>query len=251
MKQFILFSAIVLFFSLTVTAQDSTYNKKWYLSEVYPYRGVSQNLYYEVRGRYKLPVKSETLAVAKSLSDFIPDYPIHWISNYTSVEISATGNGKLMKARSANDVLSTEQKNILKSADLGTQIIINIKDKNKNSVTDALYDRSFDISMMVIPEVEAEYVGGYQKLSKYLHDTVIKTMYENIPEQFQQGIVNFTVNEKGEITNAKISASTGDKSTDKLLLDAINKMPKWKPAENPKGIRVKQDFQFSVGNGGC
>jgi len=29
-------------------------------------------------------------------------------------------------------------------------------------------------------------------------------------------------------------------------------MPRWKPAENSKGIKVKQEFEFIVGNGdGC
>ena len=35
--------------------------------------------------------------------------------------------------------------------------------------------------------------------------------------------------------------------TDKLLLEVINGMPKWKPAENAKGVKVKQDFEFIGG----
>jgi len=50
----------------------------------------------------------------------------------------------------------------------------------------------------------------------------------------------------------QLSKTSGDQKTDKLLLKAINKMPKWKPAENSDGIKVKQEFEFSVGNcGGC
>jgi TonB family protein len=63
--------------------------------------------------------------------------------------------------------------------------------------------------------------------------------------------VEFTVNEDCEIANAQISKTSGDQETDELLLNVINQMPKWKPAENAKGRKVKQEFEFSVGNVGC
>jgi TonB family protein len=251
MKNFIIASATFLFIGLTTSAQDSAYNKKWYANEYIPNPGLRQNLNYEVRGRYTLPVKKEKLNEAKLLSDFIPGYPVNWISNYTSVEILANSDGNKMKSVGSNDILNTEQKNILRTADLGTEIIINVKDKYKNPVTDIIYDRDINVSMMVIPEIEAEFIGGNKKLSKYFNEKVINVLYEKTPVQFQKGIVNFTVNEKGEIENAKISVSSGDPATDKFLLDSINKMPKWKPAENFKGTKVKQDFVFSLGSGGC
>ena len=61
----------------------------------------------------------------------------------------------------------------------------------------------------------------------------------------------FTVNEEGEIVNAKISQTSGDSKTDKLFVEAINKMPKWKPAQNSKGVKVKQEFIFNLSGGGC
>ena len=45
-----------------------------------------------------------------------------------------------------------------------------------------------------------------------------------------------------------VSKSSGDAATDKLLLKAITKMPKWKPAETTDGTKVKQAFEFSVNN---
>ena len=61
----------------------------------------------------------------------------------------------------------------------------------------------------------------------------------------------FTVNEEGDVVDAKISKTSGDLLTDKLIVEGISKMPKWKPAKNSKGEKVKQDFIFNVGNGGC
>ena len=253
MKKLILTSATVLFISLSAFAQNTAYNEQWYESENTAAKGLPRELSYGVRGNYERPVTKEKLDVAKSISDFIPDYPVNWITEYVSVEILAACNGKVMKAVSANDVLSAEQKNILKTVDPGTAIIINVKYRSKNTVTDNIENHTMNVSMMIVPEREAEYVGGKQQMKKYLKENVINKIYETIPGQFQDAnaIVIFTVNEEGEIVNAKISKTSGDPKTDKLLVEAITKMPKWKPAENSKGIKVKQEFEFSVGNGGC
>jgi TonB family protein len=158
-----------------------------------------------------------------------------------------------MKAVSPNDALSTEQKNILNTVDPGTGITINVTYKSKNAVTDNIVNSTMSVSMMIVPEIEAEYIGGYQQLKKYLKENVISKISEAKTWQLQDAnaIVLFTVDEDGEIVNTKISKTSGDAKTDKLLVDAINKMPKWKPAENSKGIKVKQEFEFSVGNSGC
>lgn len=253
MKKCILTSAIVLFIGHSAFAQGGAYSKKWYTDEYNADTGYSQNLSYEVRGRYTRPVTMGKLNEAKLISDFIPGYPINWITDYVSVEILATSNGKTMKAMSANDVLSTEQKKFLTTADLGTGIIIDVKYKSKNIVTSNIENNIMNVSMVVVPEVEAEYIGGQQKLKKYLNENIINKFSEANRKQLQQTIakVIFTVNEDGEIVNVKIISTTGDSKTDKLLVEAINKMPKWSPAENSKGIKVKQEFEFIIRNSGC
>jgi len=37
----------------------------------------------------------------------------------------------------------------------------------------------------------------------------------------------------------------------KLILDETKKMPKWKPAKNSEGIKIKQEFSIPFGGGGC
>ena len=104
-----------------------------------------------------------------------------------------------------------------------------------------------ELFITVVPEIEAEYIGGYQELIKYLKVNVIDKISEpsvtaiRFQPPFQSAKVIFTVNEEGKIVNATISKTSGDAKTDKILPDAINKMPKWKPA-NEKGIKVKQEF---------
>jgi TonB family protein len=213
--------------------------------------GFSQNLDYGVHGKYLHPIKKETLEKAKFMADLIPYYPVWWIAGYESVEILATCDGKAMMASGANDTLSTEQRNILSKAELGTDIILNIKFKSKNAVTDNIETGTMNYSATVIPETEAEYPGGNQQMTQYLKENAIDKIPEISSKQIQQTLVEFTVNEKGETANAKIIKTSGDSETDKLLIEAINKMPKWSPAKDSKGRKVKQEFEFSVGSSGC
>lgn len=104
----------------------------------------------------------------------------------------------------------------------------------------------------VVPETEAEYPGGFKQLTEYLTENFINKISEkNALERIRQAIVKFTVNEEGQIVDAKIFKTSKDPKTDKLLLEAINKMPKWSPAKNAMGIKVKQEISIPFGGGGC
>ena len=241
----------VLFLHLSILAQDDTSIKKWYTEEVSTNSNFTSEIYFEVLGNYAHSVKKEKLDEAKVISDIIPGYPESWINQYVSVEILAIRNGNSMKATSIGKVLNPEQKNILHVADLGTEIVINVNYKYKNPATDKIENYMLNFSMMVIPEIEAEYIGGYQQLTRHIKENIINKISDNTLQQYQSGIVLFTIDEKGEITDTRISKSTGDIITDKFLIKSVNEMPKWKPAKNLNGIKVKQAFQFRVGNRGC
>ena len=213
--------------------------------------GFAQDVQYDVLGTYSSPVKKEALVEAKTMSDIYSGYPTSWITDYVSAEISATCNGKVIKAMSTNDVLSTEQKNILAIADLGTDIIIDVKYKHKNSVTNNIDLKKLHTSVSLVPEIEAEYIGGHNQMLQYLKDKVINSIPETTLKQLQLASVKFIVNEEGEIEHAQLSKTSEDQKIDNLLLEAINKMPKWKPAQGSNGLKIKQEFVFSVGNQGC
>lgn len=213
--------------------------------------GFSQNLTFDVHGKYTHPVKKEKLVQARLLSDIIPSYPAKWIMSYVATEVRVIRDGDTAMAAGVNDALSAEQINILQTTDLGTDIVINIRYKYNNPVTDNLEDGSMNYSATVVPETEAEYPGGYQQMTQYLKENAIDNISEEISGQIQPVVVGFTVNEKGKIADAQLSGTSGDPETDELLLEVINKMPKWKPAEDSKGIKVKQEFELSVGSGGC
>ena len=239
-KKLIFTSATVLFITLSSFAQYSKNSGPLFIPEL------SQDLKYDLNGRYTRPIKREKLQEAGFIHELISGYPANWISNYVSVEISATCNGKAVKAWSVNETLSSAQKSILKAADQANDIVIHVKYQYKNPVTKLIENNEINVSLTVVPEVAAEYVGGDKQLEKYVKENILRKMSETIPRRFEQAEVKFTVDENGEISHVKLSRASEDVKTDKVLLEEIRKMPKWKPAKDAKGINVKQEFQLSV-----
>lgn len=231
-------SVMVSFPCITTIAQDN-----------FP-ANTPKEMRYEVRGKYSRPIKRDTLTKATSLSDIIPHYPKNWISEYVSVDIQGTCDGKLVSATGPDDNLTASQKTILKKIDLGSDLIIDVKYKYLNQLDNLIENNKMHVTFTVVPEVEAEYIGGYQQMITYLKEKSANIIPEKSVSKSQIKI-GFTINEQGDVTNAKITETTEDPKTCELLIEIINKMPKWKPAENSKGLKVKQDFVFSVGNGNC
>ena len=186
---------------------------------------------------------------------FYPQENYTYLFNYVSIEISTTSDGKVLTSESTSETLTAEQKNLLNSADIGAGIHIKIKFKFKNEVNNKLenagkiYEGEYIAT--VIPETEAEYPGGFKQFSEYLTDNVFnKISGSSASMLIQQAVLNFTVNEEGQIVDARLLRTSTDPKVDELLLEATNKMPKWMPAENAMGIKVKQEFSIPFG-GGC
>lgn len=211
--------------------------------------GYSQDLNYEVRGTYARAIKQNVLHEPKRLSDLIDGYPVNWIDSYTSVEISTNCHGKEQKASSTNDSLSTEQQQILKTADLASKVVISVNYNYQVPVTHVVEHNTMHVEMTVVPQSEAQYAGGREKLMHYLKENSPKVQ-ETASRELQQLIIHFTINEQGKVSHPKIKRSFGDKKTDKQFLKLIQNMPDWKAAETPEGLHVKQEFEFIAGRGG-
>jgi TonB family protein len=243
--------AATLFIGITAFTLNDAGDKKWYSTENSDSVYYSTTLMYDVHGAYDHPVKRNKLNNAVYISDFIEDYPVNWITEYMSVEFIANNNGKEMRTVGKNNILNADQRNFLKRIESGTPLEINVKYRYRNSVTDNLENYQMHTKLMVIPEIEAEYIGGDYKLRNYLWVNAIQNISKSAGNALKPTVVKFTVSETGEIINSKIYKSSGDEDTDILFLNAINKMPKWKPALDENGKNIKQEFEFRVGNDGC
>jgi TonB family protein len=215
------------------------------------FSSIAQDLYCDIHGFYKRSIKKAKLEHANSISDYIDGYATNWIKDYKSVEIMTTVNGKTKKATGSNETLNSEQKNLLISADAASDIITNVHYNYINSVTGKVQDKMISITLTLVPDVEASYTEGDQKMKKYLKANVLDKLQGLNTEDIQDSQAMFTINEEGEIINAKVIKSTGDSGIDLIMLNALRNMSKWKPAENSNGIKVRQDFKLSLGKDGC
>ena len=205
---------------------------------------------FTVRNTSFKPVKKQSLITAKTMKDINPGYPSSWIlqEEYVSTQIKLTSNGKTQEAIGSNENLSDAQINLLSKVDMGSNIDFQVNYKKINSVTGIIEDRLMEFSFTLVPAQEASFIGGAEKLDAYLKKEIIDKLPLQKADQVQIAMVKFTINEKGEVTNPRISESSKDKEIDLLLLRAIHYMPTWKPAENADQVKIKQNFEFSVGN---
>jgi TonB family protein len=202
---------------------------------------------FDLTGNFPL-VKQKKLTEVKELNELIVDYPSNWITSYISVEITTTNKGILNKASGQNNVLTNEQVNNLKSADLLSNVFIKVNYLYRNSQSGQLEKHTIEHSTYIAPERNAKFENGQYQLHEFLRSAVLGVQNDSLPRRLGMVSVKFTVNEGGEIVNPKVFKSSGDLFTDMRLLNAISTMPKWKPAEN-NGTKLKQEFLFSFG--GC
>ncbi|MCA6438177.1 MAG: energy transducer TonB [Bacteroidetes bacterium] len=206
----------------------------------------NQDLYFDVWVKEHRPIKKEALLQANTIADVIPGYPVNWISDYSSIEITTVSKGTKLKAVSSNSVLTAEQKKLLNNLMIGSELIVEVFYAEKNDVTKIKEPRKMHTEFTISPEMNASYVGGMKFLMSYLKENAINKIPKNLVKTFKQSAVIFTVNEEGVVTGSTISKTTGDKATDRLLLDALSKMPKWMPAKTKDGKSISQVFEFTI-----
>ncbi len=216
-------------------------------------------LFYSVQGKsfrtntqqsYSRSITQEKLGKAKLIDDLIENYPNSWIKDYRLVDIAVNTNGKLTKIEGASNVLTQEQLNLLKSATIASDIVISVHYNKKND-NDKVEIRQMNVSMVVVPEIQAEYVGGYDKMIAYLKENSFHEINAKKYDGLPQPSISFIINEQGETENVLLTQTSSNTEIDNLLIKLVENMPKWNPAKNAKGVTVKQEFVFNVGTGGC
>lgn len=194
-----------------------------------------------------LSISKAEVRSANTLLDINKYYKPDWVKAYESVEILATQEGKIHKALSKSNMLTAEQKTLLENADDNTTISVNIVYLPENNLKQNDLKKA-NFSFKVAPEKEATFNGGTVALKQYLKDNAINNISADNFKQYALTAVKFTVDEEGQITNTHIFESSRDEKTDALLIAAIANMPNWQSAEYASGLKVKQDFVFTVGD---
>lgn len=218
--------------------------------------GDEKQTYFYIVDRGEKSVSLSSLQNANNIADFIEYYPASWISQYESVEVHTTSNGRLQKAVSRDANLTAEQKNILGTADMFTDVVVYVRYKSTNSITNEVKDEDMVLKMVVRPEVEAKFPTGKDGLVKYLREKSKDEMANLNSEMGISAIVYFTIDENGNPIDIEISEAATHKGINAFLTDALKNMPKWSPAKDANGGAVMQKFEFVFGfgneeGGGC
>jgi len=213
------------------------------------FSGFSQELGFDIFGNSGKSVSKKQLSEAKSLIDINPEYPSSWIneSDYVSSEIKTSAHGEIAIARGMNEVLNAEQMNVLKEAEIGSNIDIEVKYNVHNSITNKVALKTMKFTVSLVPEKEAEYLGGQDEMKKYLKQRTVDKINSTSKSKFEMARVKFVVDENGNATSAQISQTSKDDNIDQILLETIDNMPNWRPAEDSNGVKVSQEFELVVG----
>jgi hypothetical protein len=192
-------------------------------------------------------ISEEKLKNAETISDVIENYPSNWITDYNSVTVATTVNGKTTEAIGPDDKLTIQQKEIFKTASNVLLVVQYQKENNKNEIQ----NRQMNVALIVTPKIEAEYIGGYEKMISYLKENSLNKINDKNFSHLPQPSISFVINKQGIVEKVKLEASSRDEAIDNLLIKTVQNMPNWKPATNKDGINIKQEFTLNIGRGGC
>jgi hypothetical protein len=164
---------------------------------------------------------------ATTLSDLNQYYKSDWVKEYKSVKIIVISNGQKKTVTSSNDELTKKQKQLIESADLGSNIKVIVQYLPDNNLSKSEI-QEMDFAFKVDPTHEAKCAGGEDHLNQYIEESIMKKVSRKDVPQYQVAAVN--------------------KDTDALLLKTICEMPKWVSAEYSDGTKTKQEFVFTIGD---
>ena len=224
-----------------------------FIFAAFPYFGFSQDslpfdLSCGIHINYPpLSMSKQSLKEADSIAHLNKIYKSSWIKEFISIEIAANQKGEKKTAKSKNDLLTEKQKELMKSADYGSDIKVKITYIPDNTLKHN-DPKEFSFSFTVDPKNEAKYPGGEEKLNQYLKENILDKISAETFKQHQLFAVKFTIDEDGHVNNPHLFWPSEDEKTDKLLLETICNMPSWQPAEYADGKKVKQDFVLLTGD---
>ncbi len=211
----------------------------------------NNELSYVIKRRDNKVVVSDRLKKAKKLSDFIDYFPNNWIYEYESVTIGVLSNGVEKKVVSKNNFLTRGQEELIRNAKMFDLITVKVYYDSKNPVTDETEKNIMNFALRVSPKYEAEYVGGYYKMIQYLKKNTGIEVLNWSTDIKKRAIINFWIDENGEVTNPTVKESSGRNDVDDTLIKLLKSMPKWTPAKTSNGKPAMQEFEFAIGGDMC
>ena len=210
------------------------------------------NIYYAVKPRFNNTMTKERLKSAKTVYDLIPNHGFKKVDMFKSVQVVHLKKSGDIGALGVEENFTEEQKAILNSLNYSDDFLLKADYQNLDVLNGKMDNNYFAYYMTVVPEIQASYESGNASLVNYLKTKTNHYKSFIKQEDLRPGKVSFVVNESGQITNAKLTDTCGDKQIDQDLVELIKSIPgKWNPADDGKGNKVSQELIFYFGKEGC
>lgn len=212
-----------------------------------------EDFIYEVAPRFNV-IKKTDLDKVRSFDDFIGEEHAQRIVSYSSVSVIILNGQEKTDIRETGNsgILTPAQIKLLQSSDYSTNILVSAYYQEKNPETGQVEEQHWTPYLTIIPEVQASYAGGMDKLKKILKDQSAGARKGVDPEKLRPAKLFFTVTKNGKIENVQLDRTSGYPRVDKAMIELISTTQKdWKPAQNTKGEKVDQELVVSFGLLGC
>ncbi|MEO1260370.1 MAG: hypothetical protein AAFZ15_16355 [Bacteroidota bacterium] len=215
------------------------------------------DLVYNIGSRFGATVTKEELHKAKTVDDITPERAEWDKITFLNMRVTVMQDDEEITALGENEVLNAGQAKLLQAAGYSTNFYMTGRGKRKGAGPEGLMDNpkdefNFAYYFTIVPEKEAEYVGGIEKLISYLKKNSKKETAIITEEQLKPCQINFTITKNGSVAEVTLNQTSGFPSVDNTFVKLLENMPgKWRPAKNGKGKEVDQELVFFFGRQGC
>ncbi|MEQ9062681.1 MAG: hypothetical protein RIE58_00780 [Vicingaceae bacterium] len=207
--------------------------------------------FYGVYGNDDRFITKSDLAKATTLEDLMSNYPSNWIHQYESVWVKTTFGDKKVSLMSKDEKLSDEQRSLLNESSIGSFYDIVINFERKDDITGEITHERINMNLTVVPEIQADFPLGYEKLIAYFQDNSRERLGGIEVDDFTSLYVSFIIGPDGKAKDITVNRTCNHPEIDELILKLIREMPVWTSAKDANRNPVNQRFELVYGWPGC
>ena len=212
-----------------------------------------KELFYDFGPRFIMTITKDELNKVLSFHDIISEKEMGSVS-YSSVSITLLDDhyNTIIKETGRGAVFTPAQLALLQSLDYSSDLVIRADYQIKSWVTNESQSDYTTPHFTVVPEKEAVYIDGKERLLSYVTNNTKEFLSIVDQDKVQSGKVRFTITQDGKISGVSLESSSGYPTYDLKIIELVTNMPGiWVPATNSKDEKVEQRFVLSFGNMGC
>jgi hypothetical protein len=214
---------------------------------------VQVNFHIGVGTRFSGFTKSDIQKV-HSFTDFMTEDEMKIITAVNSIKVVVIEDDVQTEQRLfvEGNLLSAAQKQMMRNFDYSTHFVVSADCMRKNLYTGELERSQYRPHHTLIPDVPAQYEGGFETLVAHFRKNSSEVIKEIDSKKLTPAKIYFTVTKDGKITNIKLDRTTSYAEIDQKMVELVTDMPNnWTPAENDKGENVDQELTCIFGVIGC